>query len=289
MDFLHKNKRWFIICLVVVCLVMAAFTGRGSYEQGGLRSSAGFVLFGGQMGLARVGNWFGERFDFFRSMNNLYYENLRLIEENERLQTDINRFLHLDEENRLLAELVNLQRRYEDYAILGADIISFDPGNWYSDFSVNRGRRDGVAVNMAVLAPGGLAGRVSSLVGYNYAIVTALTEDSSAVTAESRRTGDWGIVTGDINLSSRGLLRMSFIELAATLAVGDEIITSHISSIFPPGILIGHIVELEGSEALIKPAVDFSRLSSVLIITDIFDFDSGNGLSDNGFETNGGE
>jgi len=55
--------------------------------------------------------------------------------------------------------------------------------------------------------------------------------------------------------------------------VGDEIITSRISSIFPPGILIGYVVELEGSEAIIKPAVDFSRLSAVLVITDIFDFD----------------
>ena len=286
MEFLHKHKKWFIASLVMVCLVMAAFTGRSSYEQGALRSSANFLIYGGQRGLAGVSNWFGERFDFLRNMNSLFNENLRLTEENERLQLEINRMLHLEEENRLLAELVNLHRRYDDYAVLGADIISHNPGNWYSSFSINRGRRDGIAVNMAVLAPGGLAGRVS-LVGYNYAVVTPIVEDNnSAVTAESRRTGDWGIVEGDVNLSSRGLLRMSFIELTATIAVGDEIITSRVSSIYPPGILIGHVVELDGSEALIQPAVDFSRLASVLVITDIFDY---NGSADSSNNDNGGD
>jgi len=275
MDFLQRYKKWFIIALVVLSFAMMAFTGRAGYSQGFLRSSFGSVVFSGQVLFANIGNWFSDRWSFFTSMNEVHHENQRLLEEIDRLQAELSQQRHLQEENRALADLVNLHRRYDNYAVLGADVISHDPSNWMSTFTINRGTNDGVAVDMAVTAPFGLAGRISR-VGPNYAIVTPILEDGSAVSAQGERTGDFGVIHGDINLSSQGLLRMNHIEPFSDLTIGDAIITSHISSMFPPGIFIGYVVEM-GQDAighrfaLVEPAVDFSRLPAVLIITDVFE------------------
>jgi rod shape-determining protein MreC len=276
MDFLRKYKKWFIIGLMAVSLVLMAFTGRAGYEQGFIRSSVGFVVSHAQGLFANIGNWFSDRFDFLRNMNDLHAENQRLRAENERLQIELDRFLHLDAEIRILAQIVDLYRHYEDYSGLTANIIAHDPGNWHGGFAINRGSNSGIAENMAVLAPGGLAGRISR-VGFNYAVVMPLIEDGTAVAAQGLRTGDFGVVTGDINLSSQGLLRMNHIEQGADLAPGDVLITSDISPIYPPGIRIGHIIEMGQAAgglryAIVVPSVDFSALTTVFVITDTFEF-----------------
>ena len=71
---------------------------------------------------------------------------------------------------------------------------------------------------------------------------------------------------------------MNYIDADADLAIGDEIITSQTSAIFPPGIRIGEITELGQTAggmryAVVRPSVDFGQLSAVLIITDDFEFE----------------
>ncbi|MCL2236093.1 MAG: rod shape-determining protein MreC [Defluviitaleaceae bacterium] len=277
MEFLHKHKKFFILGLMILSFGLMAFTGRANYEQGVIRSSVGFVLSNGQVLFANIGNWFADRFEFLRNMNDLHAENTRLQEEVNRLQTDLDRLLYLEEENRMLAEIMDLYRHYADYDTVGANIVARAGNNWHDTFTIDRGSNDNISVNMAVLAPGGLAGRVSS-VGFNYAVVMPLLEDNSAVAAQGLRTGGWGVVQGDINLSSQGLLRMNYIDADADLAIGDEIITSQTSAIFPPGIRIGEITELGQTAggmryAVVRPSVDFGQLSAVLIITDDFEFE----------------
>jgi len=276
-EYLHKYKRLFIIGLIAASLVLMAFTGRSNYEQGFIRSSIAFVITSGQALFANIGGWFSDRFDTIRSNNALQAENALLQAEVARLETELSRFHHLDEENAMLAEVLELHRHYANYNTLGANIISRNPGNWSESFTIDRGSRDGISINMAVLAPGGLAGRIS-LLGFNYAVVTPIIEDGAAVTAMGLRTNDTGVVTGDVNLASRGLLRMNHIELDAELGLGDMIVTSPLSAIFPPGIRIGYVTEIGQAAgglryAIISPAVDFSRLQTVLIITDTFGFE----------------
>ncbi|MDR2166480.1 MAG: rod shape-determining protein MreC [Clostridiales bacterium] len=276
MEFLRRHKKWFIVGLMAAALILMAFTGRQGYEQGFLRSSVGSGIGSAQVLFANIGNWFSDRFEFLRNMNTMHVENQRLRAENERLQADLDRFLHLNEQIRILAEIVDLHLHYDEYNVLAADIIARDPGNWSASFTINRGSSSGLAENMAVLAPGGLVGRVAR-VGFNYSVITPLLEDGTSVAAQSERAGEFGVVSGDINLSSHGLLRMSYIEQGADLSPGDAVITSSLSAIFPPGIRIGHIAEMGQAAgglryALVVPAVDFGELTMVLIITDTFEF-----------------
>jgi rod shape-determining protein MreC len=69
---------------------------------------------------------------------------------------------------------------------------------------------------------------------------------------------------------------MEYIDNTTELTEGDEVITSNLSEIFPPGITIGYIKEISSDksaltkQAIIKPAVDFKHLDSVMVITTDF-------------------
>jgi len=274
MDFLNNHKRAFVIVLAVLSFGLMAYSARENYAPGPLEQGFGFVMTTTQGAFMGVGDWFADRIDFLVNMNNLHNINQQLQEEIWMMQIESARLTHVDEENRVLTELLNIHRRYSDYPLLGANIIAQDPTNWMDTFIINRGASDGVFPDMMVLAPGGLAGRVSK-VGHNYAIVTSIVEDSAAVSAQSRRTGDWGVALGDTNLASGRLLRMEHIDPASDIALGDEIVTSNISSMYPPGIHIGYVVEVgqlpNGMRfAIIQPSVDFSSLTTVLVVMELF-------------------
>lgn len=277
MAFLHKYKKYVVICLSLISFIMIAATSRENHEYGFFTNSFGFLVTSTQAFFTNIGDWLGDRISFLTNMNNLHEENLRLRQEIQMLQIDNSRLLYVDAENQVLVDLLSIPRRYSDYQLMGANIIAQDPTNWHNTVIINRGAADGISRNMVVLAAGGLAGRISS-VGHNFAVVTTLIEDNSNVSAASRRTSDIGMVRGDVSLTSYGLLRMERIAATADIMPGDEIITSHISSIYPPGIQIGYVREL-GTEpnglryAIIEPSVDFSRLDAILIITELFYFE----------------
>jgi len=274
MEFLHRHKKYLIIGLAAFSFMAMAYSARPNYQPGPLERGFGFLITHAQGGFMAIGDWVAGRVDFFVNMNELHAENARLQEQVLMYQIENARLLHLEEQIAELSELLDINNRYADYPVIGANIISLDPSSWFDTFYIDRGARDGLQRDMAVLAPGGLGGRIFK-VGYNYSMVVTLVEDTSAVSAQGRRSGDWGVVRGDINLASRGLLRMEFIDEAADIAVGDEIVTSATSSVYPPGIHIGYVTEVTQlasgmRSALIEPSVDFTRLSSVLVITELF-------------------
>ena len=274
MDLVRKHKKIFVICLVAVSLVLMAWSARENYRPGPVSRGAGFVITHVQGFFMGIGDWARDRIDFLVNMNDLHHTNQELREQILMYQIENARLTHVDEEIRVLTELLEIGNRYSDYPTIGAYIIAQDPTNWMDTFIINRGTRDGLERDMIVLAPGGLAGRVSE-VGANFARVSTIVEDSTAVAVESRRTRDWGMMRGDVNLSSQGLLRIEHIDAAADFAVGDEIVTSNISSMYPPGIHVGYVVEVgvlsNGMRfAVVRPTVDFSRLTHVLVVTELF-------------------
>lgn len=93
---------------------------------------------------------------------------------------------------------------------------------------------------MNVMAGGGLVGIVTD-VGANYATVRAIIDDDSNVSGMSlRNSGDTCNVSGNLDALQDGRLGLDHIKKEADIQEGDKIVTSNISDIFLPGILIGY-------------------------------------------------
>jgi rod shape-determining protein MreC len=136
--------------------------------------------------------------------------------------------------------------------------------------TINRGRAHGIGRLTAVITEDGLVGRVAE-VRPGASIVQVLTDPASTVGAHVIGARTSGIVEGE----SRGTMRFKFMARdGAGLQVGALIVTSGAGGLFPRGIPIGHIrtIDDRGSAlfhyAALAPAVDFSRIEEVLLITD---------------------
>lgn len=207
-------------------------------------------------------------------------ESLRKAQaENEELKTQI---MELQQEISLMQqdkyeidqyrELFDLSNQYEDYEMTGANVIAKDSGNWFHTFIIDKGTNDGLDVDMAVLAQGGLAGIIVS-VGPSSSKVMSIIDDDSNITSMSMSTKESCMVSGDLEMYEEGRLRIMYVDKDSSINVGDKIVTSNISTKYLPGILIGYVDEIETDannmtkSGTIIPYVDFSHLDTVLVIT----------------------
>jgi len=185
-------------------------------------------------------------------------------EENERLKA----------ENERLKELLNYTETLGDYQFVTATVIGNSQGVWFEVFTINAGRNKGIEKNMAVVSSSGLVGRVTE-VGATWSKVTSIIDTSSEVSVMVERTRDVGIAHGLFSINEDNQLELYYLPSGYDLVPGDVIVTSGMSDIFPKGILVGTVSEVERltaenaagkRNAIIVPSVDFGHLEEVLVI-----------------------
>jgi rod shape-determining protein MreC len=119
---------------------------------------------------------------------------------------------------------------------------------------------------MAVIAPAGVVGRVvvSSL---RAAKVQLLIDRNAAAGAIIERSRAQGVVVG----GGDGRLLLEYMSEGFDVTVGDDVVTSGIDGIYPKGLVIGKVDDVEKSGAAyrrisVRPAVNFSALEEVLVV-----------------------
>lgn len=269
MKIIVKNKKLFIGFFTVLCIFLA-LTSFNRINPTLFERSFGFIIIPIQNIITSSNNWIGKKISVLSNISELEAENEELKLELELKNQEINRLKQLERENEKLSELLDASSRYGQYSTITSNIIAKDPGNWYQTFTIDKGSNDGIEKNMVVLAFGGLVGKVEE-VGANYAKVSSIINGTYSVTSKTLRTDDEGFVKGDI--VNKGMLKMEYIDKDAEIKEGDEIVTSHLSNIYPAGITIGSVTEVHldnnnklSKTAIIKPAVDFKHLEKVLVI-----------------------
>lgn len=237
-----------------------------------LGEAAGFIVIPFQKGVSSVGTWMSARSDELLELKDVLKENQELKNRIDELTIEVNSLQQDKYELSNLRELYSLDQQYQDYLKIGARVISKDAGNWFSSFVIDKGRNDGIEVDMNVIAGSGLVGRVTE-VGSNYAKVISIIDDKSNVSAMVLSTSDRLIVSGDLELMNQGHIRFSqLMNEDGQVKEGDKIVTSHISDKYLPGILIGYINQISVDEnnltssGLLIPAVDFAHMEDVLVI-----------------------
>ncbi len=266
-----------IVAVTILCLLSIILTWESREEVSPLEKTLAYVVIPAHNGINVFGNWVKEKAEFITNIKKLEKINNELESKVNQLQYD-NKILQMDKtELERLRELYTLDKRYADYPKIGAQIIGKDPSNWYKTFLINKGEKNGLKVNMIVLAGNGLVGHITE-VGPNYAKVQTIISDNCNVSSKIMRTSDLCIVKGDLSLvSDKAFCRVDYIDDKANIVIGDEVITSHLGSMYPQGILIGTIKEIETDSskltrtAILEPAVDFKRLEEVLVLNQVWD------------------
>ena len=257
-----KRSKYILSGLTLLCVLLIGITSLKDGILEPLRTGVGYFLIPIQTGVNRVGTGlYNELTDISRLKT--------ALDENDRLKTQVAQLT--EENNRLQAQQFELNMQYNK---IGARGIARDSEKWFQVFRINKGSSDGVAVDMNVVADGGLVGIVTD-VGANYATVRSIIDDSSRVGAMSVDSSYNCIVAGDLTLYEEGRLKLTDFSKDAVLKDGDQIITSNISTKFLPGILIGYAVDVTidpdhlTQSGYLIPAANFDNLQEVLILTDL--------------------
>jgi len=266
-----SSKYWLLV-LAFICVLLL---GLERLVDGGgpLRFIANYTVIPMQKGISYVGRYLSDISDNLETLKEVRDEKDALQTKVDELTIENTRLTQEQYELERLRELYKLDQHYSDYEKVGAHVIANNGSNWFSDFTIDKGTSDGVKVNCNVLAGSGLVGIVTEA-GPDYARVRSIIDDASNVSGMVLSTSDTCMVRGDLKLISDGRIR--FEKLANNeneVKVGEQIVTSHVSDRFLQGIFIGYISEIEVDSnnltrsGYITPAVDFSKLQEVLVIT----------------------
>lgn len=197
-------------------------------------------------------------------------QNETLIRTNEQLRFQVNQLGENARENARLRQLLGWQQQTQ-WKLKAANVVLRDPANWWRTIQIDLGSRDGIRENLPVLTTDGVIGRVLS-VSYTRSQVVLLGDPNCRVSAvvenESRDTGV---------IASGGLFDGSFVELSylsrhANLKPGQDVVTSGLGGIFPKGIPVGKIVDIQQADyglytqAQIKLAANLGALEEVWVM-----------------------
>jgi rod shape-determining protein MreC len=147
-----------------------------------------------------------------------------------------------------------------------AEIIGTAPMQDFRTVTIDKGTREGLRPDMAVIAPAGVVGRIV-VPSARSAKVQLLVDRNAAAGAIVERSRAQGVVVG----VGGDLLEMEYVSEVYDLVVGDVVVTSGIDGIYPKGFVIGRIESMDRSggaykRIVVRPAVDFNGLEEVLVV-----------------------
>ena len=276
----RKNKtipaKYILLVLTLVCFLLMLGSFTLGWTAGPVGTAASYVFIPMQRGLTTVGNWISDKTYELASLKDVMKENEELKTQVDELSDELNTLKLEQYDTEDLRELLALDTGYSEYQKLSASVIGKDAGNWFDTFLIDKGSKDGLAVGMNVITGRGLAGIITE-VGPNYAKVRAIIDDTSSVSGMVLSTSDNCIIKGNLQtMDERQMITFSNLkETDNKVAVGDQVVTSYISSEYVQGLLIGYISEIHVNSnnltksGLITPVVDFEHVKHVLVITDM--------------------
>lgn len=159
--------------------------------------------------------------------------------------------------------------RINQYEYVSAKVMG-NSTNLYKNFiTINKGSVDGIAPGMAAISDAGAVGKVKS-VSEHYAVLISLLNVDEQVSSVIKRTHQFGSVRWDgLDMRYSNLL---FIPRHAEPMVGDSVVTSGYNAVFPEGVLVGIIREVNLKEETpfwdirLELSQDFGRLAFVEIV-----------------------
>ena len=202
--------------------------------------------------------------------NDLFFADIeQLKKQNSEVEQKLRKLEIIKTENETLKKYLDLTEKYQDYKTIPAYVINKDITNYSKTIVINVGKDDGIKENMTVIADEGLVGNVISVTS-NTAKVQTIVDTASSTSAIASSTRDSMICKGTIDETNS--LKASYISIDANIIEGDSVETSGMGGIYPKGIHIGKVTEVnEGKNKIdttvkVKTAVDFEKLETVLII-----------------------
>lgn len=249
----NKSKEYLLLILLLI-ISLSIIPLNNNPEVKKIKTYA-FATF------AVLGNLFESTTSLFGSEDEL----LELQKENAQLMLAVNSLRGYALENNELKNLLSYKLS-SNYDLISSTIISKNISNTQGVYIINSGIKDSISKSMPVINGNGLIGIISE-VSDDFALIQTITNSTLKVSATIQRSNVNGVVLWDGNN-----LIMQNIPTTADIKRGDRVVTSILSTIFPPSIPIGLVVKKESnisgllSNVTIKPFVDVYSVKNAFVV-----------------------
>ncbi|HEX3232475.1 MAG TPA: rod shape-determining protein MreC, partial [Pyrinomonadaceae bacterium] len=228
------------------------------------------IMYPVQRGASGTVNWVGGWFGNIGELRRASVENEQLRKQVEQMQTELRDTREKAAQGQRLEQLFKLTET-SPYQTVVAHVIARDPSMWFDGVTIDKGRWAGVEVNMPVVTPGGIVGRVISTSPLSAQVMLVTDEKSGAggVVGQLGQSNAMGSIKG---MGELGLLEMRYVSGMEKVQTGDAVTTTGQDAIYPPGYKIGDVIEVRPGSATqalvihIRPSAGLERLKEVAVL-----------------------
>ncbi len=262
LEFLGRHYHWLLFVVLEAVSFVLLFQ-YNSYQSSVWFSSANAIT-------GRVNEWRS----FVESFFTLRETNKALMLRNFYLERQVNQLRRLYYER---TDTISEQERrhlefLSQYQPIAAKVIANETDRTDNLITIDRGEVDGVQVGMGVACGNGIVGVVYLTSAHHAVVISVLNSHSSRISCAIRGHGYFGVLRwyGE----DAGYAYVEDIPRHARFKRGDWVETNGYSSIFPPGVLVGRIVEVYNSrdglsyKLKVRLSTDFGTLRDVVVISD---------------------
>jgi rod shape-determining protein MreC len=264
LEFLFRKRHWFVFVLCEIISVTFLYR-YNTYHQNVILSSANVVV--GHISFL---------YNYGASYIKLREANKILLERNGMLEMelfDIQQKLEALKAHTLSFDSIMAASGATEYSHVTAQVINNSISGYLNYITINKGLKDGVEEDMGVVSIYGIAGIVSA-VSEHFAVIIPILNPKSKISCKLYRGDYYGTLSWD----GRDVRYASLEELPlhAEFQAGDTVVTSGYSTVFPPGIIVGTVSELDNSHVhnfyslKIKLSTDFQKLKVVRVLKDTY-------------------
>ncbi len=155
----------------------------------------------------------------------------------------------LEKEIQELKDTLELNKTLTEYEVVNATILSRNKSYWFNTITIDKGKKDGLEENMAVVTRNGLIGKISKVYNHSSEIKLITSDDINfkvSVTIKTNDIDNYAILNGYVKKDN--LIKASGIDKTTNINIGDTVLTSGLGEFFPAGIYIGTVEKIESDK-----------------------------------------
>jgi rod shape-determining protein MreC len=268
---IRQRAPWWFFGLLALNFALMTYDARDeSTKQRKIRTVAQSIAYPIQRAASSVGGLFGGLFGGVGELRRASVENEQLRAQVQQMQNELRETRQKAAETERLEKLLKLSQQ-SPYNSVTAQVIARDPSIWFDSVTINKGRSEGIEINMPVVTSDGIVGRVVST-GPLSAQVMLITDEQSGAGAVVGQLGQSNAMGSIRGMGANGLLDMRYVSGLEKVEMGDTVFTTGYDGIYPPGYIVGQVVELRAGSATqaqvihIRPSAGLDRLKEVTVL-----------------------
>jgi rod shape-determining protein MreC len=267
-----RNKLTVAISILSVGFLVLIGYSLNREKRSILEGGAGAIFNNVQKVIYNAGDDIRDFLDIVLNFQEVKTEYMEMEKRNAELEQKVANYDALNKEYENLKAMFDYKSRNEQFQYKGANIINRSGNGIIEEFTIDKGSDEGVTKGSIVITHLGLVGQVSS-VDRKSSIVQTYGNENIAIAAmvENARENN-GMIKGYKDRNNNLLAKMYSLPIDSTIKPGDVITTSDNEFVYPKGLRIGTVIEVQEDKvnimktAVIQPFIDLNKLEELFII-----------------------